>query len=158
MNSKVKVVANEAGAVINLSNNPEFGFIRVEQVKNVFDDNGFMKRAKLSALIHGTVSDLEDAAYFGGQDLDGKIVIIESLDAFNEKQPLKGIKEAGKTGIVCTYGGMPIYRKTIYTENAATQDAYVKHDNIEEIKRAYAKTKAQEQSNEAIKPNSEFEL
>jgi len=158
MNSKVKVVANEAGAVINSSNNPEFGFIRVEQVKNVFDDNGFMKRAKLSALIHGTVTDLEDAGYFGGQELDGKIVIIEALDPFNEKQPLKGIKEAGKTGIVCTYGGMPIYRKTIYTENAATQDAYVKHDNIEEIKRAYAKAKAAEQTNDAVKPNGEFEL
>lgn len=158
MNSKVKVVANEAGAVINLSKNPEFGFICVNQVKNVFDDNGFMKRATLSALIHGTVVDLKAADYFGGQELDGKIVIIESLDPFNEKQPLKGIKKAGSTEVVCTYGGLSIYRKTIYTENAAMQDSYVKHDNIEEIKRAYAKLNAAEQSNEAVKPNGEFEL
>jgi hypothetical protein len=158
MNSKVKIVANEAGAIINLSGNPEFGYIRVEQIKNVFDDNGFMKRAKLSALIHGTVNDLEEAGYYAGQELSGKIVIIEALDAFNEKQPLKGIKEAGKTGIVCTYGGLPIYRKTIYTENAATQDVYIKHDNIEEIKRAYASSKLAETTNEAIKPNGEFEL
>ena len=38
------------------------------------------------------------------------------------------------------------------------QDSYVKHDNIEEIKRAYAKAKAAEQTNEAVKPNGEFEL
>lgn len=158
MNSKVKVVANEAGAVINLSNNPEFGFIRVVQVKNIFDDNGFMKRASISALIHGTVVDLEEAGYFANQELPGKIIVIESLEAFNEKNPSRGVKEAGKTGIVCTYGGMPIFRKTVYTENATAQDTYVKHDNIEEIKAAYAKQKAAEGKSEAITPNGEFEL
>ena len=158
MNSKVKVLGDEAGNVINLSNNPEFGYIRVEQVKNVFDDNGFMKRATLSALIHGTVNDLEESNYYAGQELDGKIVITEALEPFNEKNPLKSIKEAGKTGIVCTYGGLPIHRKTIYTENMAMQDTYIKHDNVEEIKQAYAKAKAAEKTQAAIKPNADFDM
>jgi hypothetical protein len=159
MNSKVKVVANEAGAVINLSANPEFGYVRVEQIKNVFDENGFMKRAKLSALIHATVVDLNEAGYFGGQELPGKIVVIESLESFNKKNPSKSVKEAGDTGVVCTYGGMPVHRKTIYTENAAAQDIYVKHDNIEEIKEAYARLEATKKAEkQAMQPNGEFEL
>jgi hypothetical protein len=116
-----------------------------------------MKRTTVSALIHGTVADLEDSGYYADQELPGKIVIIESLDVFNSKNPSKGIKEAGKTGIVCTYGGMPIYRKSIYTENAATQDTYIKHDNVEEIKAAYAKQKAAEGNSAAMKTNADFD-
>ena len=62
MNSKVKVTADEStGAVVVISkNNPEWGHIRVTQVRASFDDNGFVRKRNISALIHGTVEDLKD--------------------------------------------------------------------------------------------------
>ena len=43
MDSKVKVVADATtGLVINQSQNPEFGYVRVVQTRVVIDDNGFM--------------------------------------------------------------------------------------------------------------------
>jgi helix-turn-helix protein len=45
MSSKVVVLADATtGSVINVSNNPEFGHIRVEQTVNQYDDNGFLRR------------------------------------------------------------------------------------------------------------------
>ena len=59
MNSKVKVTADAAGNVIVQSvNNPEFGYIRVEQEKVLFSDSGFMERKVISALVHGQLKDL----------------------------------------------------------------------------------------------------
>jgi len=55
MNQKVKVVANATtGAIVNVSeNNPEYGFIRLEQVRSVIDDNGFLKNKAISTLLQG---------------------------------------------------------------------------------------------------------
>jgi hypothetical protein len=152
MSSKVVVVADATtGSVINLSNNPEFGYIRVEQSVNQYDDNGFLRRKKLSAIISAPIQDLKDADYYKGQLLDGKIVIQESLTPFNSKTPERDLKVAGSTGIVCRVEGAPVYRRTLYTEKENVKDTFIAHDNIEELRAAYDSAKSS-----AIKPNEEF--
>jgi hypothetical protein len=99
MDSKVKVVADATtGLVINQSQNPEFGYVRVVQTRVVIDDNGFMKRKEYSALIHGLVEDLQTVGYYDGQELVGNIIAEESLDPFSKKGPNKP-KTAGDTNV-----------------------------------------------------------
>ncbi len=140
MNSKVIVLSDETtGAVVNVSqNNPEYGYIRVQQVRTMIDDNGFLRRKPVSALIPGTVSELKESGFFAGQQLDGKIVVEESLEPFNEKTPERDLKIAGETGVVCTLGGLPIYRRTKFSFDATGTDALIKHDNVEQLRTAFA--------------------
>lgn len=140
MNSKVKVTADEStGAVVVISkNNPEWGHIRVTQVRSSFDDNGFVRKRNISALIHGTVEDLKDFKWVNNQEIAGKIIFKESLEPFNVNNPEKDYKVAGKTGIVCCQDGQPVYRKTFYTLNSSAEDISVAHNNTEDIKAAYA--------------------
>jgi hypothetical protein len=156
MNSKVFVVADETGAVITVSeNNPEYGYVRVEQTRTMIDDNGFIRRKLMSALIAGTVEDLTAMNLYGGQALDGKIVIEESLNPFNKKNPERDLKVAGETGIVCTLGGLPIYRRTKFSFNPAASDSpSIQHDNVEELRAAYAA----QASKEAIQPSEDFTI
>jgi hypothetical protein len=88
MNSKVTVTADAAGNVVVPSmNNPEYGYVRVEQVKTIFDDKGFVARKPISAIINGTVSDLKSLGWTKNQVLDGKIIIKESTTPFSTKNP-----------------------------------------------------------------------
>lgn len=137
MNKSVKVSANEAGQVVNVSkNNPEYGFIRVSQEKVSFE-NGWARTRTLSTLISGKVSDLKAIGLHAGQELPGKIVIAESLEPFNQDSPAKDYKLAGNSGVVCTLGGKPIYRRTFYTEDQNVTDVLIAHDNFDEIKNQY---------------------
>ena len=139
MNSKVKVTADDTGAVVIVSkNNPDWAHIRVEQSRIVIDDNGFARRKTISALVHGTVEDLQSFGWTKGAELPGKILFKESLEPFNASQPERDYKVAGKTGIVCCQDGQPIYRKTFYTLNSSAEDVSVAHTNIEDIRAAYA--------------------
>lgn len=140
MNSKVIVTADPTtNAVINVSQNkPEWGYIRVQQVRTMIDDNGFLKRKSVSAIVPALLEDLQASGFFAGQQLDGKIIVEESLEAFNDKTPERDLKVAGETGIVCTFGGLPIYRRTKYTLDASATDTLIKHDNVEELRAAYA--------------------
>ena len=117
MNSKVIVLADEATkSVVNVSqNNPEYGYIRVQQVRTLVDDNGFLRRKVITALSPGLISELSEMGLYAGQQLDGKIVIEESLEPFNKDNPERDLKIAGETGIVCTYAGLPIFRRTKFT-------------------------------------------
>lgn len=137
MESKVKVTGDELGNVITQSvNNPEYGYVRVEQVRSMYDDNSFLRRRKISALMQGTMEDLKQEGYYLGQELPGKIVIRESLNPSNKNDHTKNIKTAGNTGVVCKVGNQPIYRRTIYTIITNLTDELVKHDNVDEIKAA----------------------
>lgn len=158
MNSKVVVLADETtGAVVNVStNNPEYGYIRVQQVRTMIDDNGFLRRKPVSALIPGTIAELKESGFFAGQQLDGKIVVEESLEPFNEKTPERDLKVAGETGIVCTLGGLPIYRRTKFSFDASGADTLIKHDNVEELRNAYAKGKSSAIQN--ARPSDDFSI
>jgi hypothetical protein len=142
MDSKVIVVADEAtGSVINVSeNNSDYGYVRVSQTRTMIDDNGFLKRRIVSALIPGTIEDLQATGFHAGQVLNGRVVVQEALLPFNQKNPERDLKIAGDTGILCTLGGLPIYRRTVFSFNEGLQDELIKHDNVEELRAAYAAT------------------
>jgi len=139
MNSKVFVVADETGAVIESSkNSPEYGYVRVQQTRTVIDDNGFVRRKLITALMPGLIEDLKAMNLYGGQEIDGKVIIEESLSPFNKKNPERDLKVAGETGIVCKLGGLPIYRRVKLSFNESAVDTTIDHDNIQELRAAYA--------------------
>ena len=135
--SKVIVTANAEGSVVSLSkNNPEYGYVRVEQVRAVVDERGWVSKKTLSALMYGKSEDLSSLGYFKGQVLSGKIVIKESLEPFNTENPEKDYKIAGKSGVICCQDGQPIYRKCFYTTNESEGDTLIAHNNTESIREA----------------------
>jgi hypothetical protein len=143
MNTKVIVTADENGNVIGVSkNNPEYGYIRVEQTAPMVTDKGWLKISKRSSLIKGKVEDLQILDYVAGQTLPGLIVIKESLTPFNTESPDRDLKIAGDTGVVCRVDDQPIYRQTFYTTNPNAYDELITHDNTEEIKEVQAAQKA----------------
>lgn len=153
--SKVLVTAKD-GHVIVQSANKNFGHIRVEQVRMVLDDNtGFAKRKKISALIPGTIQDLKGFGWKEGDEVEGKIRIVERLHPFNKKDPDRDLKIAGKSGVTCEQDGKPIYRKHFFTFNLSLDDALEAHTNEEEIREAYAEINGEEAG---IKPNEDFDL
>lgn len=158
MNSKVIVLADDTtGAVVNVSeNNPKYGYVRISQVRTVVDDNGFLRRKNITALMPALVTDLQDMHLFSGQALDGKIVFEESLTPFNDKTPERDLKVAGETGIVCTVGGLPIFRRTKFSFDSSASDISIKHDNVDELRNAYAA--ASKANSPAIKANEDFSI
>jgi hypothetical protein len=140
MEKRVRVAADENGSVICQSNNnPEYGYIRIVQSKKVIDDNNFVRIKEVSALLQGTIDDLKSLEHYKNEVIDGNIFTVESIYPFNLKNPQRDLKIAGKTGIVCTVGGAPIYRRTVYSVATNMGDTLIKHDNIEELREAYNK-------------------
>lgn len=123
----VTVASDSLQNVINVSENPEYGFIRVVQKLPKFV-NGWIKFEVRSALIHGTIEDLKMLDYRKDQVLQGKIVVKESLKPFNEKNPDRNLKIAGKTGVILRVDDQPIYRQTFYTTNMDEKDELIQHD------------------------------
>ena len=140
--SKVTVVADQNGNVIGVSaNNPEYGYIRVEQTATQINDEGWLKHVKRSALIKGKVEDLVKANYTEGYQLNGKIIVKESLVPFNPDNPDKNLKIAGETGIICRIDDQPIYRQTFFTTNVDASDEFIMHNNADEIREVQAAQK-----------------
>lgn len=156
MNAKVKVVADATtNAVIVVSeNNPEYGYVRLEQVRTMVDDNGFLRRKVVSTLLHGVVSELQESGFYAGQELQGTIIIKEGLTPFSKTNPERDYKVAGETGILCTKEGAPIYRKTVYSISPDAVDTLVQHDNVEELRNAYARKAS---SVAGLKANTNFD-
>jgi hypothetical protein len=143
MKSKVVVTADANGNVIGVSeNNPEYGYVRAEQSGAFINDQGWLRISKRSALIKGLVKDLVAAGFTEGQELPGKIVVIESLVPFNPENPDRDLKIAGETGVVCRIDDEPIYRQTFYTTNDSLNDQLIMHTNSEEIREVQAAQKA----------------
>jgi hypothetical protein len=154
MNSKVKVVADAAtnAVIVTSTNNSEYGYVRLEQSRTVIDDNGFLRIKPVSTLIHGTVTELKAAGFYAGQELPGNLIIKESLEPFNAKNPERDLKIAGDTGIICSVEGQPIYRKTIYSAASNAEDTLIKHDNVEQLRNAFAAKAVS-----AVTPNTDFD-
>lgn len=143
---KVTVTADPSGQAVVPGTNPEFGYVRVSQTRNIVDERGWLKNKPVAALILGKVSDLKAAGYQNGQELEGKIRVEESLTPFNKKNPEKDLKVAGKTGITCMVGDKPIYRKAFYSQDADAKDVLIEHTNVAAIKAAYAASLAKEKA------------
>jgi hypothetical protein len=144
MSNKVRVTGDESGSVIIISDNPIFGYVRLEQEKINISNDGWLEESNLSALLRGPVSILKKKQYTINQELPGKIRIIEQTHPFNHKNPEKDLKKAGETDIICRIDGQPIYRNSFYTEDLSLTDELVKHDNGEEIKSKIAFMKAEQ--------------
>jgi hypothetical protein len=154
MDGKTIVLGNNTGGVIHTSKNDDYGFIRVEQERTLFDSKGFLRRKSISALIPGTIEDLKAAGFYKDQILPGKIVIVEQTEPFNKTKPDMDLKVAGDTGIICTKNGKQIYRKHFYTVFTDAEDEMIQHTNGEDISQAYLA----ERKTSAIKPSEEFDL
>jgi hypothetical protein len=143
--SKVVVAADANGNVIGVSkNNPEYGYVRIEQTVNQINDRGWLRIVKRSALVKGLVKDLIEAGFTAGKELPGKIVVVESFQPFNTENPDRDLKIAGDTGIICRVDDEPIYRQTFYTSNPEAVDVLIMHTNTEEIREVQASLKAVE--------------
>jgi hypothetical protein len=137
MQSKVNVCADDMGNVIIQSkNNPDYGYVRLQQDRVTFGNNGWVKKSNVSTLLHGKVDDLQSLNFKAGDDIAGKIVIKEQLDPFNNNDPERDYKYAGDTGIVCCVDGQPIYRKAFFTADVTAQDVLLAHTNGQDIKEA----------------------
>ena len=132
--SKVKITADKNGNIITISeNNPEYGWIFVEQIASQFE-NGWMKNVVRKARINGKKNELVEAKFTKGQELPGKIIVLESLVPFNNEEPDRDLKIAGKTGIICRYEDQPIYRQSYFTTNLNSYDELINHTNRDEIR------------------------
>jgi hypothetical protein len=139
MTTKVTVAADKNGNIIGVSeNNPEYGWMRVEQHVRVINDRGWLRNTKRSALIKGKVQDLVDCNYQLGEEIPGKIIVVESLTPFNPENPDRDLKIAGETGVICRIDDQPIYRQTFYTPNVNAEDDLLMHSNTEEIREVQA--------------------
>jgi hypothetical protein len=133
--SKAIVTADKTGNVIGVSqNNPEYGYIRVEQETTQINDQGWLRKVKRGALIKGKVQDLIDCAYKPGDEITGKIVVRESLTPFNPNNPDRDLKIAGNTGVICRVDDQPIYRQTFFTNDLEATDQFIMHNNSDEIR------------------------
>jgi hypothetical protein len=142
MNSSVKVVADDQGNVIGISkNNPEYGYVRIQQEAMAFNQQGWVSRSVRSTLIKGKVEDLVLCDFSENQELPGKIVIKESLVPFNSSNPDRDLKIAGNSGVICRVDDEPIYRQSFYTTDENAVDDLIQHTNSEEIKQALAAEK-----------------
>jgi len=158
MESKVRVLGDSLGCVIIQSNkNPDqYGYVRVEQTR-IFTSqkNNWIESKTVTALIHGTIQDLKIAGFsYPGQEIEGRIIIEESLTPFDKKDPDRHLKKAGNTGILCLQDGKPIYRRTRFSYNSNAKDEFIEHTNSDELSIAYNKVK----DDLSIKPNEEFTL
>ena len=141
--SKVVVTGDANGNVIGVSeNNPDYGYVRVEQNGTFINDQGWLRMSKRSTLIKGLVKDLEEANFKAGQELPGKIVVVESLIPFNPENPDRDLKIAGDTGVICRIDDQPIYRQTFFTSNLDATDQLITHTNSEEIREVQAAQRA----------------
>lgn len=140
---KVVVTADKNGNIIGVSeNNPEYGYVRVEQSGAFINDQGWLRLSKRSTFIKGLVSDLQEVGFKEGQELAGKIIVVESLSPFNTENPDRDLKIAGDSGVICRLDDQPIYRQTFYTTNMDSTDQLIPHTNVEEIREVMAAQKA----------------
>lgn len=95
--------------------------IRVTQTR--FNDAGF--ETELSGFLK--VKDANVSKYPVGTQIDGKIIISETLSpAYEGQNP----KRAGKDGDIIKHNGQTVYRETLYRANLAAQDIILTSDKV----------------------------
>lgn len=105
--------------------------------------NEFMSASELQVLLI-----MENLS--AGSVTSGKLVIQESLVPFSKTNPSRDIKWADQgAGIACRVDDMPIYRRTVFTNDATKVDTLITHTNGEELSAT-----ARVRFNTGNKPNS----
>ncbi len=132
--NKVIIIADDNGNVIQkYSSNPELGYVKLQQIREVFIADGYLHKITLSNTFSAKFEDLKSLGLENIKTIPGKIIIIESLEPFKKTNPEIDYKYAGQTGIVCCQNGLPIYRKTVYVNDANADDVLLEVNNISEI-------------------------
>lgn len=131
MKTTVKVTANPSnGQVFTRNEKPGkdgtiYGYVRVESSK-LIENGGFLVTKTVSALVPMSEENFNKSPLQDGQEIGGKIIIIESLEQKPGYQP----KLAGANGVPCTLDGRQIYRATKWTMDANAEDVLIKHNNV----------------------------
>lgn len=141
--SKVTVTA-KAGEnhVVESQTSEGYGYVRVQQEREVFNESGWLERKTISALVLGTTENLKKLKWFNGLQVTGKVVIREQLVPFSKVNPDQHLKVAGDTKVICMAGESPIYRNTFFSSDVDAKDTLIAHTNTEEIRAAAAKIAA----------------
>ena len=134
LNQEVQIMADDMGNVINQSQNPEYGYIRLSQNKVVIT-NGFVDNKVVSTLLPGKLEALQSLNITKDTKLGGKIRVLN--------------QETGD--------GQPIYRKTVFTADVNAQDIFIDHTNGAEIKEANLLSVSDETMTKATKEEA-FEV
>ena len=142
--NKVRVVADENGNVIRQSRNPEIGYIVLRQEQDEISKSGWINTKTRTALLKGTIDQLKNQKLRKNSTLPGKIVVFETTTPLSSLDPERGLKRAGKDGIICcTADGEPIYRETYWDPTGEDTDTMIAHANGDAIREANA-AKAEE--------------
>lgn len=137
--NKVKVVADENGNVIRQSRNPEIGYIVLRQEQDEISKSGWINTKTRTALLKGTLDQLKNQKLRKNSTLPGKIVVFETTTPLSSLDPERGLKRAGKDGIICcTADGEPIYRETYWDPTGEDTDVMIAHANGDAIREANA--------------------
>ena len=139
--SPVKVVpVDEASSVITPTRNPEYGYVKLQQLVPEYRNQWF-RMAKRTAILVGKMTDLIEADFQPDQELEGKIVVHETLVPPDPENDFRHLKKAGTTGVICRVDDQPIYRTTYFTTDLTAEDVFIDHTNSEEIKEAIQREK-----------------
>lgn len=138
--SQPTVIPTESGMVIRVNEkNKDFGYIVLRQVRNEFSENGFIEEKPVTCLVKGHLSALKSLKWKPWQELKGKIVVQESLEAFREKSIDYDIKMSSREGgVMLVFEDQPIFRRTFYSMNPEREDTFIKHTNVDEVRAAIA--------------------
>ena len=135
--NKVQIMPDELGNVVRQSkNNTDFGYVRLQQDKVSFGNNGWVKRSQVSTLLHGKIEDFDAIGSKDKTELTGKIIVREQTEAFSANDPDRDLKYAGDTGVICCAYGEPIYRKTFFVTDVNAEDLLIAHTNGDAIREA----------------------
>jgi hypothetical protein len=145
--STVRIVANAKSnnLVTGYKNNPEYGYIQLEQTAMSIASNGWIREQKRVCILRAKVDLLKSYVNANKSlQLPGKIVIKEYLesqvpdailDTLNqnvsyEERIASFVKRAGVDGDELTLGGERILRFSNYDNSGLDQDVLIQHDNV----------------------------
>jgi hypothetical protein len=131
---QVTVITDPQGRVVIPTNNPDYGYVKLQQKIKEFDEAGWLQVKTRTTLVKGRLDWLNDLRWTAGMKLPGRLVVRESLEPFNPENAEHEIKYAGDTGVICRVDDQPIYRRSFWDQTGVKQDVLITHTNIDEIR------------------------
>ena len=121
----VQVKANKEGQVVVASGGDKgWGYIRLEEKISNFGKTGIINQSTRSCLVRGPLESLKALNFTPDQELEGKIVYVDSFKPQNELDLTQGQLINPKTQEVIKSGDKVVYRSAYY--DATGQDKDVK--------------------------------
>ena len=122
------------GQVFTLNAKPgkdgkQYGWFRVESMDNTIQ-NSFLRVNKRSALVTVLASDWEAVKYKAGQQISGRIIHTDSLEAKPGFRPMEFVDKTTGEMKKITSNGMQVYRRTEFSQDANAQDTRLVYDKV----------------------------